>query len=48
VDVRFATLRAAENRNTELHVIPRAPHRVVSHADCYTIVCEFVGRGAQA
>jgi pimeloyl-ACP methyl ester carboxylesterase len=48
VDVRFATMRAAANRYAELHVIPKAPHRVVSHADCHPIVCEFVRRTAQA
>jgi pimeloyl-ACP methyl ester carboxylesterase len=48
VDVRFATMRASANRYAELHVIPKAPHRVVSHSDCYPIVCDFVARSARA
>jgi pimeloyl-ACP methyl ester carboxylesterase len=44
VDVRFGTMRARATRNAELHVVPKAPHRVVTVDECHRIVCEFVGR----
>jgi pimeloyl-ACP methyl ester carboxylesterase len=44
VDVRFGTMRAARNTMAELHVVPRAPHRVVSVAECHDKVCAFVER----
>lgn len=46
VDVRFATLQAAASRRTELHVVPKAPHRVVTVGECHSIVCDFVARHA--
>jgi len=44
VDVRFGTLRAAENRFAELHVVPGAPHRVSTFPTCHDIVSDFVLR----
>ena len=44
VDVRFGTMRARASRHAELHVVPKAPHRVVTVDECHRIVCEFVRR----
>ena len=44
VDVRFGTMRASRNTMAELHVVPRAPHRVVGIAECHDHVCAFVER----
>lgn len=44
VDVRFGTMRARASRNAELHVVPKAPHRVVTIDECHRIVCDFVDR----
>lgn len=44
VDVRFGTMRARASRNAELHVVPKAPHRVVTVAECHRIVGEFISR----
>lgn len=44
VDVRFGTLRAARRADTELHVVPGAPHRVVTFEECLSTVRDFVAR----
>jgi pimeloyl-ACP methyl ester carboxylesterase len=44
VDVRFGTVRAAEAVQGEFHVVPEAPHRVVTTAECHAIVARFVRR----
>ena len=44
VDVRFGTLQAARHHHAELHIVPRAPHRVVGEAECHAIVADFVTR----
>ena len=46
VDIRLATLQAASSRRAELHVVPKAPHRVVTLEECHQIVCGFVARHA--
>jgi pimeloyl-ACP methyl ester carboxylesterase len=47
VDVSFGTLQTSKSHNAELHVVPRAPHRVVSHEECHAIVSAFVDRTAR-
>jgi len=44
VDVRFGTVRAAQAPRGEFHVVPDAPHRVVTTAGCHTVVAGFVRR----
>jgi pimeloyl-ACP methyl ester carboxylesterase len=44
VDVRFARLRAAQRPRAELHIVPRAPHRVVTLDECHAVVADFVTR----
>ena len=46
VDIRFASLRTAHRRDTELHIVPHAPHRVVTHEECHAIIADFVARTA--
>ena len=46
VDVRFTRLRVARRPRAELHIVPRAPHRVVTVEGCHTIVAGFVARTA--
>jgi pimeloyl-ACP methyl ester carboxylesterase len=46
VDIRFARMRAAGRRNTELRIVPHAPHRVVTHEGCHDVVSDFVARTA--
>ncbi len=44
VDVRFGALRAAENPDAEIHVVPGAPHRVATDVRCHEVVAAFVER----
>jgi pimeloyl-ACP methyl ester carboxylesterase len=44
VDVRFGTVRAARAAQGEFHVVPDAPHRVVTSAGCHTAVAGFARR----